>query len=249
MPKKHPQSLKLVALELLEIYDKVSIVQGLTEIAASTLYRWRDEQRAQDPDLSRRKSFDSPAKFSQHSQSSQYPTDTPENDVEVPQQDVQSEQYSRYQSDYTDHLQEQEAAERAKDRDYREWLAGSDGPDAPPADTKPKEEPLVGIPGKTYPYPLEEDVDPNARFEEFRDLRDMLLNHARTLAADLKPADPDINLRTLALARLLDRVQQLERMLPDLNPERVIRFQQVYCGSVHDVPPRGRRHQRPGEVP
>ena len=121
-------------------------------------------------------------------------------------------------------MQEQEAAERAKDRDYREWLAGSDGPDAPPADTKPKEEPLVGIPGKTYPYPLEEDVDPNARFEEFRDLRDMLLNHARTLAADLKPADPDINLRTLALARLLDRVQQLERMLPDLNPVRVIRF-------------------------
>ena len=147
------------------------------------------------------------------------------------------EQYSRYQSDYIDHLQEQEAAERAKDRDYREWLAGSDGPDAPPADTKPKDEPLVGIPGKTYPYPLEEDVDPNARFEEFRDLRDMLLNHARTLAADLKPADPDINLRTLALARLLDRVQQLERMLPDLNPERVIRFEYVYDGAVHNVQP------------
>ena len=41
----------------------------------------------------------------------------------------------------------------------------------------------------------------------------------------------------LFVSRLLDRVQQLESMLPDLNPERIIRFQYVYGGSVHDVPP------------
>lgn len=65
----------------------------------------------------------------------------------------------------------------------------------------------------------------------------MLLDHVIELAADLKPTDPDINLRTLTLTRMLDRVQQLERLLPDLNPEQVIRFEHLYNGSVHDVPP------------
>ncbi len=92
-------------------------------------------------------------------------------------------------------------------------------------------------PLQTYLYPLEEDQDPNSRFEEFRELRDMLLDHARDLAVHLKPTDPDINLRSLALARILDRVQQLDELLPDLNPETVMRFEYVYDGMVHNVPP------------
>ena len=50
-------------------------------------------------------------------------------------------------------------------------------------------------------------------------------------------AAPHFCLANLFATRLFDRVLQLESALPDLNTERVIRSQQVYGGSVHDVPP------------
>ena len=97
--------------------------------------------------------------------------------------------------------------------------------------------PPVGVPGKTYPYPLEEDEETQNNFDDFRKVRDILMDHAHQLATNLKPDDPDINRRSLALSRILDRVHQLDEMLPDLNPESVLRFEYVYDGQVHNIAP------------
>ena len=48
---------------------------------------------------------------------------------------------------------------------------------------------------------------------------------ARVMAADLESNQPDSNRRSLALARILDRIQWLDEMLPGRIPERVIRFE------------------------
>ena len=63
------------------------------------------------------------------------------------------------------------------------------------------------------------------------------MRHAQNLAANLKPDDPDINRRSLALSRILDRIHQLDNMLPDLMPEQVLRYEFVYDGMVHDKEP------------
>lgn len=91
---------------------------------------------------------------------------------------------------------------------------------------------------KTYPYPLEEDDDENSNdYESFKKIRDRLMQHAQTLADDLLNNPENVNLQTLALARILDRIMQLDELIPNHNPERVIRFEYVYEGSVHNVPP------------
>ena len=63
------------------------------------------------------------------------------------------------------------------------------------------------------------------------------MNHAQQLAVNLNPDDPDINRRTLALSRILDRVHQLDLLLPSLNPERVMRHEFVYDDLVHNIAP------------
>ena len=63
------------------------------------------------------------------------------------------------------------------------------------------------------------------------------MDHAQKLAKNLNPDDPDINRRSLALSRILDRVHQLDIMLPDLKPEQVLRIEYTYEGLVHNTPP------------
>ena len=94
-----------------------------------------------------------------------------------------------------------------------------------------------GVPGKIYPYPLEDEDHETNDFEAFKKVRDILMRHAHTLAASLQPDDPDINRRSLALARILEQVHQLDKMLPDLNPEMVIRHEYVIDDEVFDLPP------------
>ena len=61
---------------------------------------------------------------------------------------------------------------------------------------------------------------------------------ARQMAADLRPNEPDTNRHTLALARVLDRIQWLdEKVLPDRIPEQTIRWEFFYDGQVHEHPP------------
>ncbi len=104
-------------------------------------------------------------------------------------------------------------------------------PDPPPA------EPKAGIPGLSYPYLLEDDDQPADSHTDFRKVRDILMAHVKYMADNLKPDEPDINRRSLALGRIIDRVKQLDEMLPSLMPEQVIRWEFVYDGMVHDKPP------------
>ena len=58
------------------------------------------------------------------------------------------------------------------------------------------------------------------------------------MAADLQPNQPDTNRHTLALARVLDRIQWLdEKVLPDRIPEQTIRWEFVYDDTVHEHQP------------
>lgn len=77
----------------------------------------------------------------------------------------------------------------------------------------------------------------NADAEDFTFIREQLMKYARQMAADLQPDDPDINRRTLALARVLDRIQWIDNILPDHSSERVIRIEYYYDGKVQDLPP------------
>lgn len=91
---------------------------------------------------------------------------------------------------------------------------------------------------KTYPYPIEEDEISNTdQYESFKHIRDRLMQHAQTLTNDLLNHPEEINRRSLALARILDRIMQLDELIPNHNPDKLIRFEYLYNGSVHNVPP------------
>lgn len=55
-------------------------------------------------------------------------------------------------------------------------------------------------------------------YENLAHIRGKLMNYARQVADDLNPEQPDANRRTLALSRVLDRIQLLDQTLPELQP-------------------------------
>lgn len=221
MPKTYAPSRKREALELLAAYDQVSIVKQLTGIPYSTLYRWRQELFSQESDLSEKKDFEISEQFSQNN----------DDDLEMPFVITNMDQLRDYQEKLRaagrqDALFPELFSEDEDEVSRIEEIIGTDD-----------KEPTRGVPGKTYPYPIEEDYKPENRYEEFRHIRELLVDHAIVLATDLRPTEPEVNLRSLALARILDRIQQIDQILPDLNPEKIIRFEHLYNGSVWDVPP------------
>ena len=78
---------------------------------------------------------------------------------------------------------------------------------------------------------------PNTDIEDFTYIREQLMKYARQMAADLRPNEPDSNRRTLALARILDRIQWLDQILPGRIPEQTIRWEHYYDGVVQEHPP------------
>ena len=80
------------------------------------------------------------------------------------------------------------------------------------------------------------DIDPDD-YADFTFIREKLMTCARAMATDLAPNDPDSNRRTLALDRVLDRIQWLDEILPDRIPEQTIRFEFYYDGEVQEDPP------------
>lgn len=221
MPKSYAPSRKREALELLAAYDQVSTVKQLTGIPYSTLYRWRQELFSKEPDLSEKKDFEISEKLSQKD----------DDDFEVPFVVTNMEQLRDYQEKSRAAGQQEALSPELLSADEdevsrMEEISGTDD-----------KEPTRGVPGKTYPYPLEENYERGHNYEEFQHIRELLVDHAIVLATDLRPTEPEVNLRSLALARILDRIQQLDEILPDLNPEKIIRFEHVYDGLVWDVPP------------
>ena len=230
MPSRYTNAQKQEALRLLAVHQyNVPIVHQLTGIPRSTLYYWRDQELSNKNVSIGQKNIPSPIGAVQQADSSP-PPDHPEAELI---QDGDAEYYRLPTGQVVGNLSDEE----------REQLKENNVPD-PPDDSKtptstwtPPQRPPVGVPGKTYPYPLEEDEETQNSFDDFRKVRDILMDHAHQLATNLKPDDPDINRRSLALSRILDRVHQLDEMLPDLNPESVLRFEYVYDGQVHNIAP------------
>ena len=238
MPKRYPSDHKREALDLLEMHDyKVSIVRSLTGIPASTLYLWRDQVFQKNPDLIGRKNIAIPKRFLQKpkSYSDTHPCNT-END----QSDQGLDELICVSGSAAGEPANADSCEDTvflKHEERLNLLINSGDAGAMSEPHSPNAGPVAGVPGKTYPYPLEDDEEANSDLEDFRKIRDILMDHAHKLAKNLNPDDPDINRRSLALSRILDRVHQLDIMIPDLNPEKVLRIEYVYEGMVHNKPP------------
>ena len=226
MPSHYTPTQKQEALRLLAFHnDNVPIVEQLTGIPRPTLYRWRKQELSQNDAQMRQKNIRS---IDNHLHKTKPPpTDHP--DAELIQDGDQ--QYWRLPTgEVFAHLSDEERASLAH-------LREADDPDPPPVPDAPPAEPKAGVPGLSYPYLLEDDDEPTDNYGDFRNVRDILMKHAKYLAKNLKPDEPDINRRSLALARILDRVRQLDAMLPSLMPEQVLRHEFVYDGMVHDKLP------------
>ena len=217
MPKKYPKDQKLNALALLSMYgNNVSTVHQLSGIPIRTLYRWRSElnQKQQRPAARKNVENDTTA------------TQNPDIRHKTPD--------SRHNRDAnTDAMTQPRHKHPHSDAAATQKYPFANN--TPPASDL--ESDTAGIPGLSYPYPLENDADSNDDYEDFRQLRNQLMEHARQLVANLNPTADDISLRTLALARILDRILQLDDIIPRIAPEKVMRFEYVYDGAVHNVPP------------
>ena len=230
MPSRYTPAQKQEALRLLAVHQyNVPIVQNLTGISLPTLYRWRRHEFSKDPDLMTQKNIPSIDNHSHKTESSP-PPGHPEAELI---QDGDAD-YHRLPTGQVDDKLSDEERERLKENNVPD---PPDDSNTPTSTWTPPGRPPAGVPGKSYPYPLEDEEESENDFEDFRKVRDILMNHAHRLAANLRPDDPDINRRSLALSRILDRVHQLDEMLPDLNPEQIIRFEYTYNGSVYNVPP------------
>ena len=230
MPSRYTNAQKQEALRLLAVHQyNVPIVQNLTGISLPTLYRWRRREFSKDPDLMTQKNIPSIDNHS-HKTESPPPPDHPEAELI---QDGDAD-YHRLPTGQVVAKLSDEEREQLKENNVPD---PADDSNTPTSTWTPPQRPPVGVPGKTYPYPLEEDEETRNNFDDFRKVRDILMDHAHQLATNLKPDDPDINRRSLALSRILDRVHQLDEMLPDLNPESVLRFEYVYDGQVHNIAP------------
>lgn len=83
----------------------------------------------------------------------------------------------------------------------------------------------------------EELSDADRDFEDFTYIREKLMKCARAMAADLESNQPDSNRRSLALSRILDRIQWLDEILSDRIPESVVRFEYTSDGEQLPAPP------------
>ncbi len=80
-------------------------------------------------------------------------------------------------------------------------------------------------------------AQPQNSLAQYTHLRQTLMEHATTLADNLMLGDGYVNQRVYALSRLLDRIIQLDTIIPKENPERTIRFEFVSGGKTYDTPP------------
>jgi len=95
-----------------------------------------------------------------------------------------------------------------------------------------------------------DSAQPTDSFAQFTQLREILMEHIMTLANNLLIGDNYINHRVIALSRLIDRIIQLDNILPDQNPEKVIRIEYFYDGVVQDNPPwKGASNETDDETP
>jgi len=94
------------------------------------------------------------------------------------------------------------------------------------------------------PYP-DDSEKTNHDLENLRHIRAQLMIFARRLADNLDPDDPDVNLQTMSLSRVLDRIYWLDENLYDGQDEETEtseslppnRIAFVYEEGTHEQPP------------
>ena len=92
----------------------------------------------------------------------------------------------------------------------------------------------LAIPGTTEDTA---SAQPEDSFAQYAQLRNKLMEHANTLANNLLLGDGFVNQRVHALSRLLDRVLDLDEILPKHEPEKTIRFEHYYDGGIQENAP------------
>ena len=68
-------------------------------------------------------------------------------------------------------------------------------------------------------------------------IRSQLMKAARALASDIEDIGPDINIRSLALSRVLDDIQRLDQKLPQNENQLIIRHKYYVNDEPADAPP------------
>lgn len=239
MPKKYPTEERRAALGYLSMYSgNIEMVHQITSIPHRTLRRWRKQMETKAARRERKNSAADTTR-SQTPNSGQLAVISPnfrsqqrdpENNMDTTGTQRQRPPVSMDTTRPLAHGQED-----ATDATGTQTRDDTDNSFA----ALPDEPSNVGVPGRVYPYPVgdEPEPEPDPQYAEFRNLRDLLMQLTKELAANLKADDPDINQRTLALTRLLDRIQRLEELIPVERQPEIIRFEYVYDGMVHNVPP------------
>jgi hypothetical protein len=221
MPKKYSKQQKIDALVQLAMYESINTVHQLTGISTRTLRRWRDELQQKNNPLMSEKTLPSDTKRSLN----------PENGHKHAENRHKTQLHGHNVTTKED---------KKHNPDTKNDEIPENGHINPNTDIPEEERGISvnGLPDKTYPYPIEDDEHANTdQYEDFKNLREKLMQHAQQLADNLTNNDQNINLQTLALARILDRIIQLDTIIPQIHPNRVIRFEYLYNGSVHNVPP------------
>jgi transposase-like protein len=78
-----------------------------------------------------------------------------------------------------------------------------------------------------------------AAIKELQDLRELLMSHVFEIAASLSQNDELVNMRAIAVSRLLDRVMKLDIQIAQIIPDgpQVFRVEYQYPdGTIHDMP-------------
>ena len=74
-------------------------------------------------------------------------------------------------------------------------------------------------------------------YADFLQIRENLMACVRDMSGRLDPDNTDISRHSLAISRLLEKIQWLDTILPGRIPEQTIRFEFYYDGKVQEHPP------------
>ncbi len=241
MPTKYSDHTKDEAMHLLALGEDISFIHFQTGVPERTLRYWRQKIR-QDADCHiAEKTFPSAA----DRRPSEASEPLPELDSNYPP--IQTEEAKKllalgedisfifYRTGIPKDIL---LAWRQKIRpDSDCHIAEKTFPSAPDCRPSAEPEPLHATDANAATPAADAEAPNNSDIEDLTHIRERLMTYARKMADIIDPLDHDTNRRTLALARILDRIQWLDEVLPDRIPEQTLRFEYYYDGQVQEHPP------------
>ncbi|MCY4539132.1 MAG: hypothetical protein OXE52_13005 [Chloroflexi bacterium] len=229
MPKKYPREQRLEALGLLSMYsNNVQIVHDITGIHIRTLRRWRAQMERKKNRRETRKNRltdtkqPNTAHFGHNADAKALPQSHHGHNADT----------KALPQSHHGHNADAKALPQSHHGHNADAKALPQPRHGHNADTKALPQPHHG-----HKDPIEDDPAPNDVFEDLNYIRDQLMQLTRQLSASLNPDDPDFSRQTLAIARLLDRILALDKLIPEKNPQETVRFEYYYDGAVQKLPP------------